>query len=60
MRCLPREVEFPDGFNVCYTENHWSNEEKVIELFQEVIFPFIASKKSGARFGSRSKGTSDL
>ena len=44
-RCLPREIEFPDGFNVCYTENHWSNEEKVIELLQEVIFPFIASKK---------------
>ena len=44
-RCLPREIEFPDGFNVCYTENHWSNEEKVSELLQEVIFPFIASKK---------------
>ena len=44
-RCLPREIEFPDGFNVCYTENHWSNEGKVIELLQEVIFPFIASKK---------------
>ena len=44
-RCLPREIEFPDGFNVCYTENHWSNQEKVIELLQEVIFPFIASKK---------------
>ena len=43
--CLPREIECPDGFNVCYTENHWSNEEKVIELLQEVIFPFISSKK---------------
>ena len=43
--CLPREVKFPDGFNVCYTENHWSNEEKVIELLQEGIFPFIVPKR---------------
>ena len=43
--CLPREIDVPDGFTVSYTESHWSSEEKVIELLQEVIFPFIASKK---------------
>ena len=45
-RCLPRDIEFPDGFIACYTENHWSNEEKVIQLLEEVIFPFITSKRA--------------
>ena len=46
MCCLPREREFPEGFNACYTENHWSNEEKIIQLLEEVIFPFITSKRA--------------
>ena len=44
--CLPLEIEFPGGFNACYMENHWSNEEKVIELLGEVSFPFITSKRA--------------
>ena len=28
-RCHPSDVEFPEGFNVTDTPNHWSNEEKV-------------------------------
>ena len=42
--CLPRETEYPEGFNIYYTENHWSNEGRVAELLEEVIFPFIPSK----------------
>ena len=40
-RCLPRGIKFPDGFNVTYTPNHWSNEEKAIELLDVIIFPFL-------------------
>ena len=44
--CLPREKEFSEGFNACYTKNHWSSEKKVIQLLGEVIFPFITSKRT--------------
>ena len=27
-RCLPQGIDFPDAFNLTFTENHWSNEEK--------------------------------
>ena len=40
-QCLPRGIKFPDGFNVTYTPNHWSNEEKAIELLDVIIFPFL-------------------
>lgn len=29
-----------------YTKNHWSNEEKVIEHFESVIFPFAKLKRT--------------
>ena len=28
--CLSKRVNFPDGFDLAFTENHWSNEEKCI------------------------------
>ena len=31
-RCLPN-YDFPKGFNVTYSPNHWSNTEKSVELF---------------------------
>jgi len=39
-RCLPK-FKFPRSFSVSYTENHWSNTEKSIEFFEEIIFPYI-------------------
>jgi hypothetical protein len=46
-----------DLFDVTYTENHWSNEEKVIGPFETVIFPFVESKR---RFAWGPKGITDL
>ena len=43
-RCHPR-IEFPDGFNITHSANHWSNEEKAIEHLQEIIFPYLEKKK---------------
>ena len=43
---IPRETECPQGFNTYYTENHWSNEGRVTEPLEEVIFPFITSKRA--------------
>ena len=39
-RCLPK-FTFPRSFHVTYTKNRWSNQVKVTEHFEKVIFPFL-------------------
>ena len=38
--CLPI-YSFPADWNVIYTQNHWSNEEKTQEYITKVILPYI-------------------
>ena len=38
-RCLTR-FDFPADFNVNFSDDHWPNTEKSIELFEKVIFPY--------------------
>ena len=44
-RYLPKDVNFPIDFNVAFTLNHWSNDEKAKQLFEKVIFPYLKKKK---------------
>ena len=44
-RCLPKDVEFSKEFDVTFTSNHWSNEEKSEQLLDNVIFPHLKKKK---------------
>ena len=54
-RCLPQGITFPENFNLTFTSNHWSNEEKVIEHLEKVVFrllwrnaknfPFLISRR---------------
>ena len=44
-RCLPKNVIFPKGFNIAFTKNDWSNEEKAVELLNKIIFPYIDNVK---------------
>jgi len=44
-RCHPQNIEFPDGFNITHSKNHWSNEERAIEHLQEIIFPYLKKRK---------------
>ena len=39
-RCLPK-FTFSRSFHVTYTKNNWSNQVKVTEHFENVIFPFL-------------------
>ena len=43
-RSLPK-YEFPASFSVGFTKNHWSNTDKSIELFDEIIFPYLQQVK---------------
>ena len=42
--CLPT-YKFPKKFNVTYTKNHWSNLEKCVDLFEQIILPYVRVKK---------------
>ena len=33
--------DFPVSFSVRFTRNHWSNTDKSIEFFDEIIFPYL-------------------
>ena len=44
-RCLPQGISFPDNFNLTFTPNHWSSEDKVMEPLEKVVFPFIVEKR---------------
>ena len=48
-RCLPN-YDFPKGFNVTYSSNHWSNTEKSVELFQKVMFPYLKHVKLSKKY----------
>ena len=41
---LPK-YSFPPSFSVTFTENHWSNTEKSVEFFKEIIFPKLEDTK---------------
>ena len=43
-RSLPKYY-FPAKFSVGFTKNHWSNTDKSIELFDEIIFPYLQQVK---------------
>ena len=41
--CLPRYV-FPKDWNVTFTANHWSNEQKTKEYIENIILPYVSKK----------------
>ena len=54
-RCLPRGIDCPDGFNVTSTSNHWSNEEKAMEYWHKVIFPYMRRRKEELKLEDNQK-----
>ena len=39
-RCLP-SYTFHENFNIGFSNNHWSNNEKAISFFKKVLFPYF-------------------
>ena len=54
-RCLPQGIEFPEGFDVTFTPNQWSNEEKALEYVQKLIFPYIKRRKEEVKLEDNHK-----
>ena len=44
-RCLPK-YEFPKGFDVTFSENHWSNAEKSVQFFKMFFLIWKRQKRS--------------
>ena len=44
-RPLPKGIDFPDGFDITQTENHWSNEDKCIQHIETIIVPYLKAKR---------------
>ena len=42
--CLPH-VNFPTDWHATFTPNHWSNEQKMKEYLELIIFPFVRLKR---------------
>ena len=38
-----------------YTANHWSNEEKVIEHLEKIVFPFVVKKRGELKLPENQK-----
>ena len=54
-RSLPQGITFPDGFNLTFTPNHWSNEDKVIEHLEKIVFPFVTEKRKELELADNQK-----
>ena len=46
--CHPK-VKFPESFRITHSQNHWSNEDIVMEYLKKIIFPYIKSKRQDAK-----------
>ena len=43
--CHRNGINFPEGFNVTHTPNHWSCEKSAIEHLTKVVFPHLSKKQ---------------
>ena len=50
-RCHP-QVQFPEGWYVWHTENHWSNEDSMKRYMKKVVIPFVTQKREALKVGS--------
>jgi len=42
--CLPK-ASFPPGWHVTYTDNHWANEESMLDYVRSIFLPFLEAAK---------------
>ena len=42
--CLPA-IKFPEDWDINYSQNHWCNEETMMDYFNKVFFPYYAKKQ---------------
>ena len=52
--CLPK-VDFPKGWYIAFTYNHWANEDTVLRYIRKVIVPYIEKTKEEMKLPSEQR-----
>ena len=52
--CHPK-VQFPKGFDITHSPNHWANKETVISLLKKIVFPFVNKKRESLSLSKDAK-----
>ena len=47
--------KFPESFQITHSQNHWSNEDIVMEYLKKIIFPYIKSKRQALKLPENAK-----
>ena len=45
--------QFPDGFDIWHTHNHWASKETTIRYYEKVIIPYIQCTKESKQLGNK-------
>ena len=59
-RCLPKGVDFPETWDITYTESHWSNEETMIQYANDDIIPYVEDIRVASTHQRQPEGHSHL
>ena len=49
------KYQFPKEFDVIFSENHWSNTEKSVSFFENVIFPYFKKVRKAVGYPDEQK-----
>ena len=52
--CHPK-VEFPKGFDITHSPNHWANKEIVMSLLKKIVFRFVNKKRESLSLSKDAK-----
>ena len=52
--CHPRG-EFPKGFDITHSPNHWANKEIVMSLLKKIVLPFVHKKRESLSLSKDAK-----
>ena len=44
-KCHPKDVQFPAGWLISHTENHWANETTTIDYIRNIIVPYVNKER---------------
>jgi len=42
-------VQFPEGWDIWYTENRWSNEDSMKKYIKKIVVPFVTKKREALK-----------
>ena len=47
--CSP-SIEFPSGWHITFTPNHWANEDTMLAYIHNILLPYITSTRQKLKF----------